>query len=54
MEAHAETIVLVMLLAYVLLIYIAVRWFMKDDPDTVDDADSRWMLDDFYIQKKQK
>ena len=52
MEAQAKIVLTVVLLAYVAIIYLAIRWFQNPDDDTIDDGESRWMLDDFYIPKE--
>ncbi len=51
MEAQAKIILTIFLLAYVALIFLAIRWFHKPDDDTIEDSESRWMLDDFYYPK---
>ena len=52
MEAQAKVILTVVLLAYVVIIYLAIRWFQNPDDNTIEDNESIWMLDDFYIPKE--
>ena len=52
MEAHATLFLIMALVAYIILVYAAVRLSDNDEKDTIRDSESRWMLDDFYLPKE--
>ena len=51
MEAQAKMVIAVTLLVYVVIMYLAIRWWRGSNNEMIEDDESQWMLDDFYLPK---